>query len=53
VVAFYYTQWRSEEKPFDTADEADFDRLVESFGFLQPSFYERLMSQSPPETGKL
>jgi hypothetical protein len=46
VVAFYYTQWRPEEKPFDTADEADFDRFAESFGFLQPSFYERLFSQA-------
>jgi hypothetical protein len=47
VVAFYYTQWRSEEKPFDTADEADFDRFAESFSFLQPSFYEQLFSQAP------
>lgn len=47
VVAFYYTQWRPEEKPFDTVDEADFDRFAESFGFLQPSFYERLFSISP------
>lgn len=47
VVAFYYTQWRSEDKSFDTADEADFDRLAKSFGFLQPSFYERLFTKSP------
>jgi hypothetical protein len=47
VVAFYFTQWRSEEKPFDTADEADFDRFAESFGFLQPSFYERLFPPAP------
>jgi hypothetical protein len=47
VVAFYYTQWRSEEKSFDTADETDFDRFAESFGFLQPSFYERLFSKAP------
>lgn len=46
VVAFYYTQWRSEEKSFDVADEADFDRFTASFGFLQPSFYERLFAQS-------
>jgi hypothetical protein len=47
VVAFYHTQWRSEAKPFDTGDEADFDRFAESFGFLQPSFYERLFSKAP------
>jgi len=42
IVAFYYTQWRSEDRQFEAADEADFDRFTESFGFLQPSFYERL-----------
>ena len=47
VVAFYYTQWRDEGKSFDTTDEADFDRFVESFGFLKPSFYEQLFSKSP------
>jgi len=47
MVAFYYTQWRSEEKPFDTADEADFDRFAESFAFLRPSFYESLFTQTP------
>jgi len=47
VVAFYFTQWRSEEKSFDPADEADFDRFAASFGFLQPSFYERLFPQAP------
>ena len=44
VVAFYYTQWRAEEKSFDTADEADFDRFAESFAFQQSSFYERFFS---------
>jgi len=47
VVAFYYTQWRDEGKSFDIADEADFDRFAESFGFLQPSFYDRLFAKSP------
>jgi hypothetical protein len=47
VVAFYYTQWRPEEKPFDTADEVDFMRFAESFDFLRQSFYERLFSQTP------
>jgi hypothetical protein len=47
IVAFYYTQWRSAEKSFDTADEADFDRFAESFAFLRPSFYERLFTQTP------
>ena len=47
VVAFYYTQWRDEKKSFDAADEADFDRFAESFGFLQPSFYQRLFAKSP------
>lgn len=44
VVAFYFTQWRDENNAFDAADETDFDRFVASFGFLQPSFYERLFS---------
>lgn len=47
VVAFYYTQWRDEKKAFDLADEADFDRFAGSFGFLQPSFYERLFAKTP------
>lgn len=42
VVAFYYTQWRPQDAEFEPTDEADFNRFVESFGFVQPSFYERL-----------
>ncbi|MBE0597904.1 MAG: hypothetical protein IH614_11595 [Desulfuromonadales bacterium] len=42
VVAFYYSQWRPEAAAFDLTEEADFDRFVASFRFLQPSFYERL-----------
>lgn len=44
IVAFYFTQWRPDKNNFDAADEADFDGFVASFGFLQPSFYERLFS---------
>jgi hypothetical protein len=45
IVGFFFTQWRPEGGEFDPADEADFDRFVESFGFLRPSFYELLMAQ--------
>jgi hypothetical protein len=51
VVAFYFTQWRPEKNGFEPADEADFGRFVASFSFLQPSFYERLFSQSTPKAG--
>ncbi len=43
VVAFYYTQWRNRGAEFDHEDVATFDRFVESFGYLQPSFYQRLL----------
>lgn len=46
VVAFYFTQWRPEKAEFDPADEADFDRFVNSFGFTRPSFYERLKAET-------
>jgi len=42
VVAFYYTQWRPDDRPFDRSQLADFDRFVESFGFRKRSFYEQL-----------
>ncbi len=48
VVAFYYSQWRPAEGAYDPTDEADFDRFVASFEFLQPSFYQRLFPQSEP-----
>ncbi len=42
VVGFYLTQWRPENGVFDPADEQAFDRFVQSFQFLKPSFYEML-----------
>lgn len=45
VVAFYYTQWRSEQGEYDQQDEEDFDRFIEDFQFVRPSFYQRLLSQ--------
>ncbi|KIH77678.1 hypothetical protein SAMN05660860_01146 [Geoalkalibacter ferrihydriticus] len=42
VVAFYFTQWRAAETAYDLRDQEDFDRFVENFEFLRPSFYERL-----------
>lgn len=42
VVAFYATQWRTKDEPFDPAAFRDFDRFVESFGTLKKSFYEEL-----------
>lgn len=47
IVAFFFTQWRPEENNFELADERDFDKFVESFSFLRPSFYERLFSSRP------
>ncbi|MCP3175616.1 hypothetical protein MJO47_00730 [Desulfuromonas sp. KJ2020] len=42
VVAFYYTQWRPAEADYDQADVEAFDRFVETFRYLKPSFYETL-----------
>ncbi|MDO3378238.1 hypothetical protein [Geoalkalibacter halelectricus] len=42
VVAFYFTQWRAADADYDLRDEQDFDRFVESFEFLRPSFFEQL-----------
>ncbi len=42
VVAFYLTQWRSQEAPYDKSVAEDFDRFVRSFRFLKPSFYQTL-----------
>jgi hypothetical protein len=44
IVAFYFTQWRPEGGEFNRTDETEFDRFVESFQFLKPSFYERLLA---------
>jgi hypothetical protein len=42
VVAFYFTQWRPSDREFDRAPMEDFHRFIESFGYLKPSFYQRL-----------
>ncbi len=42
VVAFYFNQWRPAERPYEKADEAVFDRFVDSFRYLKPSFFETL-----------
>ena len=42
VVAFYFTQWRPSDMEFDRAPMEDFHRFIESFGYLKPSFYQRL-----------
>ncbi len=42
VVGCYMTQWRPEGQPFDLSDVEPFDRFVESFRFLEESFYQKL-----------
>lgn len=42
VVAFYATQWRTMDEPFDPGAFLVFGRFVESFGTLRKSFYEEL-----------
>jgi hypothetical protein len=42
VVAFFITQWRTDDTPFSDEDFAEFDRFVASFRFVKPSFYESL-----------
>ncbi len=42
VVAFYFNQWRPSEVPFERVDVEAFDRFVESFRYLKPSFFETL-----------
>jgi hypothetical protein len=41
VVAFYFTQWRPAGVPYDLADLEAFERFVQSFRFLRPSFYQQ------------
>jgi len=48
VVAFYFTQWRPANAPFDRSQLEAFERFVASFAFLKPSFYEQLMVDSEP-----
>lgn len=42
VVAFWVNQWRGTNGHFNPDDVADFDRFLESFKFVRPSFYETL-----------
>jgi hypothetical protein len=42
VVAFFMNQWRSPDLDFDPEEFVMFDRFVESFDFVKPSFYETL-----------
>ncbi len=42
VVAFYLTQWRTIDAPYDPAAFEIFDKFVASFKFLKKSFYETL-----------
>jgi hypothetical protein len=46
VVAFWANQWRGAQDPFSPDDFAAFDRFVESFKFVRPSFYETLQQGS-------
>jgi hypothetical protein len=42
VVAFYATQWRTMDSPYDQGAFQVFGRFVESFRVLKKSFYEEL-----------
>lgn len=42
IVAFFFTQWRSADRDYDLRDEQDFNRFIETFEYLRPSFYEQL-----------
>ena len=42
VVAFYFSQWRPEDRTFDRGQIEDFEAFVNSFKFLRPSFYQQL-----------
>lgn len=42
IVAFFMTQWQSQDGKFDPADEKVFQHFVDSFHFLKPSFYQTL-----------
>jgi len=48
VVAFYFTQWRPADVPFDRGQLEAFERFVASFAFRKPSFYEQLKSGDAP-----
>ncbi|NIQ92925.1 MAG: hypothetical protein GWO11_00970 [Desulfuromonadales bacterium] len=42
VVAFYFTQWRPADRPFDRSQLTAFDDFVARFDFAAPSFYQKL-----------
>ncbi len=42
VVAFYFSQWRPEDRSFDRGQLEDFQAFVDSFTYLRPSFYQQL-----------
>ena len=42
VVAFYLSQWRPEDQPFDRSVFADQDAFIASFEYLRPSFFQQL-----------
>lgn len=42
VVSFYLTQYRALDGTFDDQEVKAFDKFVDSFQFLKPSFYETL-----------
>jgi hypothetical protein len=42
VVAWYLTQWRTLDEPFDNSAFGVFDKFWESFKYLKKSFYETL-----------
>jgi hypothetical protein len=46
VVAFYMTQWRPRNQPFDLAEVKVFERFVRSFGFLKKSFFQELQAEN-------
>lgn len=52
VVAFYLTQWRPVDQPFDREQLQDLDEFVASFSFVRPSFYQRLSTNRGAGTSK-
>lgn len=42
VVAFYFTQWRPQDRPFDRRQLEEFQAFAASFTYLRPSFYQQL-----------
>lgn len=42
IVAFIFTQWEEEGRPFSDIHGPVFDAFIQSFRYLKPSFYQRL-----------